>query len=120
MPRFSANLTMLWNELPVLDRFRAAAAAGFRRVEILFVHDLDPAAVEAALREYGLELWLFDPRPGGSTRSPASPRASRRKRRERLPFQTCARPRRSLPPTESRSWSRRSTTPTCRATTPRR
>jgi hydroxypyruvate isomerase len=64
MPRFSANLTMLWNELPVLDRFRAAAAAGFRRVEILFVHDLDHAAVEAALREHGLELWLFDPRPG--------------------------------------------------------
>jgi len=64
MPRFSANLTMLWNELPVLERFRAAAAAGFRRVEILFVHDLDPAAVEAALREHHLELWLFDPRPG--------------------------------------------------------
>jgi hydroxypyruvate isomerase len=64
MPRFGANLTMLWNELPVLDRFRAAAEAGFRRVEILFVHDLDPVAVEAALREYGLDLWLFDPRPG--------------------------------------------------------
>ena len=64
MPRYSANLTMLWNELPVLDRFRAAAVAGFRRVEILFVHDLDPAAVGAALREHRLELWLFDPRPG--------------------------------------------------------
>src|SRR5207248_5521239 len=64
MPRYSANLTMLWNELPVLDRFRAAAVAGFRRVGILFVHDLDPAAVEAALREHHLELWLFDPRPG--------------------------------------------------------
>jgi hydroxypyruvate isomerase len=64
MPRFGANLTMLWNELPVLDRFRAAAAAGFRRVEILFVHDLDPAAVEATLREHRLDLWLFDPRPG--------------------------------------------------------
>jgi hydroxypyruvate isomerase len=64
MPRFVANLTMLWNELPVLDRFRAAAAAGFRRVEILFVHDLDGTAVEAALREHRLELWLFDPRPG--------------------------------------------------------
>ncbi|MFL5411032.1 MAG: hydroxypyruvate isomerase family protein [Myxococcales bacterium] len=64
MPRFVANLTMLWNELPVLERFRAAAAAGFRRVEILFVHDLDGSAVEAALREHRLELWLFDPRPG--------------------------------------------------------
>jgi hydroxypyruvate isomerase len=33
-------------------------------VEILFVHDLDPGAVQNALREHGLELWLFDPRPG--------------------------------------------------------
>jgi len=64
VPRFSANLTMLWTELPVLERFRAAAEAGFRRVEILFVHELDPAAVERTLREHRLELVLFDPRPG--------------------------------------------------------
>jgi len=64
LPRFAANLTMLWPELPVLDRFRAAAQAGFRRVEILFVHDLDAAEVERALRESELELVLFDPRPG--------------------------------------------------------
>ncbi len=64
MPRFAANLTMLWPELPVLDRFRAAAQAGFRRVEILFVHELDGAAVERLLRELGLDLVLFDPRPG--------------------------------------------------------
>jgi hydroxypyruvate isomerase len=64
VPRFAANLTMLWPELPVLERFRAAAQAGFRRVEILFVHELDPSAVERALRELGLELILFDPRPG--------------------------------------------------------
>ena len=64
MPRFAANLTMLWPELPVLDRFRAAARAGFRRVEILFVHDLDALAVERSLRELDLDLVLFDPRPG--------------------------------------------------------
>jgi len=64
MPRFAANLTMLWQELPVLERFRAAAQAGFRRVEILFVHELDAAEVERTLRELGLELVLFDPRPG--------------------------------------------------------
>jgi|SRR5919109_5269645 hydroxypyruvate isomerase len=64
MPRFAANLTMLWTELPVLERFRAAAKSGFRRVEILFVHELDAAAVESALRESKLELVLFDPRPG--------------------------------------------------------
>ena len=55
---------MLWQELPVLDRFHAAAQAGFRRVEILFVHELDALAVERTLRELGLELVLFDPRPG--------------------------------------------------------
>jgi len=64
MPRFAANLTMLWPELDVYDRFRAAAEAGFRRVEILFVHELDPARVERTLKEYGLELVLFDPAPG--------------------------------------------------------
>ncbi len=64
MPRFAANLTLLWPELPVLERFRAAASAGFRRVEILFVHELDPAAVERELRENALELVLFDPRAG--------------------------------------------------------
>ena len=64
MPRFSANLTMLWPELDVYDRFRAAADAGFRRVEILFVHALDPARVERALRDNGLTLVLFDPAPG--------------------------------------------------------
>jgi hydroxypyruvate isomerase len=64
MPRFCANLTLLWPELDVYDRFRAAAEAGFRRVEILFVHALDPARVERELRENRLELVLFDPAPG--------------------------------------------------------
>ena len=39
MPRFAANLTMLWNELPFLDRFEAAAKAGFKAVEFLFPYD---------------------------------------------------------------------------------
>src|SRR5258705_13526634 len=64
MPRYAANLTMLWPDLDVYDRFRAAAIAGFRRVEILFVHALDPARVERELREHRLELVLFDPAPG--------------------------------------------------------
>ena len=64
MPRFAANLTLLWPELDVYDRFRAAAQAGFRRVEILFVHELDPERVERALKEHRLELVLFDPAPG--------------------------------------------------------
>ena len=64
MPRFAANLTMLWPDLDVYERFRAAADAGFRRVEILFVHPLDAGRVEALLREHRLELVLFDPAPG--------------------------------------------------------
>src|SRR5207302_792825 len=64
MPRFAANLTMLWPDLEVYDRFRAAAEAGFRRVEILFVHALDAVRVEKALQDHELELVLFDPAPG--------------------------------------------------------
>ena len=43
MPRFAANLTMLFNEVPFLDRFERAARAGFEAVEFLF-----PYAYEAA------------------------------------------------------------------------
>jgi hydroxypyruvate isomerase len=64
MPSYAANLSMLWPELDVYDRFRAAADAGFRRVEILFVHQLDLERVEGLLRQHGLELVLFDPSPG--------------------------------------------------------
>jgi hydroxypyruvate isomerase len=64
MPKFAANLSMLWPELDVYDRFRAAADAGFSRVEILFVHALDLSRVERLLEDCGLELVLFDPAPG--------------------------------------------------------
>jgi hydroxypyruvate isomerase len=64
MPTFAANLSMLWPELDVYDRFAAAAQAGFRRVEILFVHNLDRTRVRALLAEHNLELVLFDPYPG--------------------------------------------------------
>jgi len=64
MPKYAANLSMLWPELDVYDRFRAAADAGFTRVEILFVHTLDIARVEQQLRDLHLSLLLFDPSPG--------------------------------------------------------
>src|SRR5919199_1017228 len=64
MPRFAANLSMLWPELDVYDRFRAASEAGFKRVEILFVHVLDRGLIADLLDELGLELVLFDPSPG--------------------------------------------------------
>jgi hydroxypyruvate isomerase len=64
VPRYAANLSMLWPELDVYDRFGAAAAAGFSRVEILFVHALDSSHLADLLKEHALELVLFDPAPG--------------------------------------------------------
>ncbi len=64
MPKFAANLSMLWPELDMYDRFGAAAAAGFSRVEILFVHTLDLARVASLLHDHNLQLVLFDPAPG--------------------------------------------------------
>src|SRR5712692_10245014 len=64
MPHFAANLSMLWPELDVYDRFRAAADAGFSRAEILFVQALDRDRVAYLLEEHRLELVLFDPYPG--------------------------------------------------------
>jgi hydroxypyruvate isomerase len=64
MPKFTANLSMLWPELDVYDRFRAAAEAGFSRVEILFIHALDISRLKQLLRDQHLELVLFDPAPG--------------------------------------------------------
>ncbi len=64
MPRFAANLSMLWPELDVYERFRAATQAGFSRVEILFVHVLDRERIARLVEDLGLELVLFDPAPG--------------------------------------------------------
>lgn len=64
MPKFAANLTMLWTELDPVDRFAAAARQGFRHVEMLFPHELDGDRLVATLREHQLELVLFDPAPG--------------------------------------------------------
>ena len=49
MPRFAANLTMLFNELSFLDRFEAAANAGFKGVEYLFPYAYDAAALAERL-----------------------------------------------------------------------
>lgn len=62
--RFAANLTLLFPELEPLDRFRAAAEAGFTHVEFLFPFHYDLDRVERALRDHYLELVLFDTDPG--------------------------------------------------------
>jgi hydroxypyruvate isomerase len=64
MMRYAANLTMLFNEVPFLERFERAATAGFRAVEFLFIHTVDAGAVEQELERHGLELVLFDPEGG--------------------------------------------------------
>jgi hydroxypyruvate isomerase len=60
MPRFAANLTMLFIEYPVLERFERARAAGFEAVEFLFPYEEDIAGIEDAVRCNGLEYVLFD------------------------------------------------------------
>jgi len=64
MPRFAANLTMLWQELDPYARFQAAADAGFTDVEMLFPHELEPERLEATLDRLGLHLVMFDPAAG--------------------------------------------------------
>jgi hydroxypyruvate isomerase len=64
MPRFAANLSMMFTEVPFLDRFAAAAAAGFQAVEFLFPYDHPPEVVAARLREAGLTQALFNMPPG--------------------------------------------------------
>lgn len=60
MPNFAANLTMLFNEVPFLDRFGAAARAGFSAVEYLFPYDYDPQDLAGRLREHGLRQALHN------------------------------------------------------------
>lgn len=64
MPKFAANLSMLFTELPFLERFEAAAAAGFRAVEYLFPYDFGEDEVADRLRSAGLEQALFNLPPG--------------------------------------------------------
>lgn len=60
MPKFAANLTMLFNELPFLDRFAAAKAAGFIGVEYLFPYDFDKALLAEQLQQHGLTQVLHN------------------------------------------------------------
>jgi hydroxypyruvate isomerase len=64
MPRFAANLSMMFGEVPFLERFRAAAEAGFNAVEFLFPYDYPVEVVADALRRAGLRPVLFNLPPG--------------------------------------------------------
>jgi hydroxypyruvate isomerase len=60
VPRFAANLSMLWTELPFLDRFAAASKAGFKAVEFLFPYDHPAEEVARRLKDHHLELVLHN------------------------------------------------------------
>ena len=60
MPKFAANLTMLFNEVPFLDRFERAAKAGFDAVEFLFPYAFPTAEIKARLEGHGLKLVLHN------------------------------------------------------------
>jgi hydroxypyruvate isomerase len=60
MPRLAANLTMLFGEVPFLERFEAAAQAGFTGVEYLFPYDYEPAVLQQTLRDHGLTQVLHN------------------------------------------------------------
>lgn len=64
MPRFAANLSMLFTEVDFLDRFALAARAGFRGVECQFPYDYDAHELRAQLDQHHLELVLFNLPPG--------------------------------------------------------
>lgn len=64
MPRFAANLSMLYNEHEFLDRFEAAARDGFEAVEYLFPYAFAADELAARLRDNGLQQVLFNAPPG--------------------------------------------------------
>ncbi len=64
MPRFAANLSMLFTELPFLERFEAAQKAGFKGVEFQFPYDHPVDEVADARRQSGLTQVLFNLPPG--------------------------------------------------------
>jgi hydroxypyruvate isomerase len=60
VPKFAANLTMLFGELPFPERFAAAKAAGFSGVEYLFPYEFDKALLAERLQQHGLTQVLHN------------------------------------------------------------
>ena len=64
MPKFAANLSMMFNEVPFLSRFAAAADAGFTGVEYLFPYEFPAELIAVELKANDLENVLFNLPPG--------------------------------------------------------
>ena len=60
MPQFAANLTMLFNEVPFLERFEKANKAGFKAVEFLFPYPFSASEIKQKLDQYQLKLVLHN------------------------------------------------------------
>ncbi len=77
MPKFAANLSFLFAELPFLDRFAAAASLGFKAVEFISPYDYPPEEIATHLQRHSLELALFNApyskSPGGERGMAALP-----------------------------------------------
>ncbi len=64
MVKFAANLTMVFTEWSFLDRFEAAASAGFEAVEYLFPYEAPPQAIADRLKQFNLTQVMFNLPPG--------------------------------------------------------
>lgn len=64
MPKFAANFSFLYQEMPFLDRYAAAAKDGFKGVEFLFPYEFDKHELAARLTGHGLQQVLFNAPPG--------------------------------------------------------
>jgi len=64
MPKFAANLSMMYQEFEFLDRFSAAAKDGFKGVEFLFPYEHAAQTIRDLLDQYGLQQVLFNAPPG--------------------------------------------------------
>ena len=71
MLKFAANLSFLYNELPFMERFSAAAKDGFKGVEYLFPYAVSAQEIAAALKDTGLQQVLFNAPPAGHDRDTA-------------------------------------------------
>jgi 2-dehydrotetronate isomerase len=67
MPKFAANISMMFNERPFLDRFAMAAQAGFKGVEYLFPYEYPVQEIATRLESSALQNVLFNTPPGDST-----------------------------------------------------
>jgi len=110
MPQFAANLSLMYTELPFLERFAAAARDGFAAVEYLFPYAFDTRELSARLRDLGLRQVLFNAPPGGGDRAAmaaawdAGERGTAALPGREAEFRAgvrrhCAMPRRSIAPT---------------------